>query len=84
MPKFKKRPDLIEAVKWTGENFDEVSKFAGSMALLDGEGNLHLVEPGSRNGVRQVSENFYLYYDDNGPIKVEDAYFFERVYEEVK
>jgi hypothetical protein len=28
MPKFRKKPVVIEAVKWTGDNWDEIEKFS--------------------------------------------------------
>lgn len=30
MPKFRKKPVVIEAVRWTGENLSEVVKFMGA------------------------------------------------------
>lgn len=32
--KFRKKPVVIEAIKWTGENFDAVKKFAGDNVKL--------------------------------------------------
>ena len=29
MPKFRKKPVVIEAVQWTGKNLDEVNRFIG-------------------------------------------------------
>ena len=34
MPKFRKKPVVIEAVQWTGENFEEISEFLGKARRL--------------------------------------------------
>ena len=33
--KFRKKPVVIEAIKWTGDNFDAVKKFAGDNVKLE-------------------------------------------------
>ena len=30
MPKFKKKPVIVEAIQWNGDNLDEVDKFIGN------------------------------------------------------
>ena len=35
--KYKKKPVTIEAIKWTGDNFDDVKKFAGKNVKMDGD-----------------------------------------------
>ncbi|MBA7659490.1 hypothetical protein ES703_67471 [subsurface metagenome] len=31
--RFRKKPVVVEAIEWTGDNFDEVKKFVGDCAL---------------------------------------------------
>lgn len=38
MPKYRKKPVVVEAVQWTGENFDEVISFAATAVWFDGLG----------------------------------------------
>ena len=40
--KFRKKPVVIDAIKWTGDNFDAVKKFAGDNVKLD-DGELVVV-----------------------------------------
>jgi hypothetical protein len=34
--RYRKRPVVVEAVQWTGDNLAEVGRFAGEHALFDG------------------------------------------------
>lgn len=36
MAKYRKKPVVIEAVQWTGENWDEITSFIGPQAAWDG------------------------------------------------
>ena len=38
---YKKKPVSVAVLAWTGENFDEVKKFAGDMAFME-DGNLFI------------------------------------------
>lgn len=38
MPKFRKKPVVIEALQWTGENAAEVTAFRGGACLFDADG----------------------------------------------
>lgn len=40
--KFRKKPVVIEAVQWTGENGSEVQEFAGASSSLTPDGNLFI------------------------------------------
>ena len=35
MPKFRKKPVIVEAVQWTGENLDEIEAFAPDCAFYN-------------------------------------------------
>lgn len=34
MPTFRKKPNEIQAVRWTGDNFDEIAAFAGNERVM--------------------------------------------------
>lgn len=38
---YKKKPVSVAVLAWTGENFDEIKKFAGDMAFME-DGNLFI------------------------------------------
>lgn len=38
MPKFRKKPVVIEAIQWTGANPSEVTAFRGGACLYDADG----------------------------------------------
>ena len=80
MAKFRKKPVVIEAVQWTGKNFDEISKFTGDwhghkLAHEDAEeaahksGNMFI---STLEGVMTASKNDWIIKGVNGefyPIK---------------
>lgn len=82
MPKYRKKPVVIEAVQYDGENAAEIGHFAGLNASIMGrqkaltihtlEGNMH-VSPGDYV-IRGVSNEFY-------PCKPD---IFAQTYEEVE
>lgn len=54
--KFRKKPVAIEAIKWTGENFDAVKKFAGeNVKLEDDELVVVTLEDGNDNKAKHVA-----------------------------
>lgn len=67
MPKFRKKPVVIEAIQFTGDNFDEIRNFCSTARLsnfndrnliiptLEGE---HLASPGDWI-IRGVANEFY-------------------------
>lgn len=54
--KYKKKPVTIEAIKWTGDNFDAIKKFAGKDVELDGdELIIKTLEDGSKGQAKHVA-----------------------------
>jgi hypothetical protein len=37
MPKFMKRPVMVEAIQWTGDNIDEIKAFGGDKVVIVSE-----------------------------------------------
>jgi hypothetical protein len=44
MPKFRKKPVVIEAVRWTGTNQDELARFMGVVGTCGGKVDIHTLE----------------------------------------
>jgi hypothetical protein len=65
MKRYRKRPVVVEAVQWTGDNFEEVLRFTGGIGVAD-ESGLYIslpdwtmyAEPGSYI-VKGVRGEFY-------------------------
>lgn len=36
MAKYRKKPVVVDAVQWTGDNWDEIKRFAGENVAIDG------------------------------------------------
>ena len=55
--KYKKKPVIIEAIQWTGNNYDEVKAFIGNNANQSGYNNLHIF---TLEGVMTASAGDYI------------------------
>jgi hypothetical protein len=81
--RFRKKPVVIEAVRWTGDNCDEIAEFGGKHVAVDRGGSVHIKTPsgvvlahvGDWIGHQVVNGN-----DDFWPIAPE---IFEATYEYV-
>lgn len=56
MPKYRKKPVVVEAVKWTGENRDEITSFTKGRA----QGNLSPLTISTLEGEMRVSVGDYI------------------------
>jgi len=84
------KPEVVQAVQWTGDNMDELSQFTtigDSTPLVfkyytpDGE-ELHLFK-NNYNDSTLVSEGYYVVKDTNGNFNVFSPEMFKRNYESV-
>ena len=82
MSLYRKKPAVIEAVRWTGDNFDELEKFAGKF-----------VERGQKNGELFVNTlegtihaklGDYIIMDIQGEFYPCDSEIFKKTYEIVE
>lgn len=80
MAKYRKKPVVIEAVQWNGENVQEVMDFANS-ALRINEG--YLLIP-TLEGIMQAAENDYIIKGVKGELYPCKPDIFERTYERVE
>ena len=78
--KYRKKPVVIEAVKFTGKNYEEVQKFAsGSLSLNNG----NVLSIKTLEGEMLVSKGDYVIKGINGEIYPCKPDIFEKTYEEV-
>ncbi|TFG46377.1 MAG: hypothetical protein E4H40_07410 [Candidatus Brocadiia bacterium] len=58
MARYRKKPVVIEAVQWTGENFDEIKKFCPNLAYHGTVGGL-IIET-LEGGMRARVDDFII------------------------
>lgn len=78
MKKYFKRPTMIEAVQWTGQNAAEVMKFTGGKARPSKD----FVKVFTPFGERIAKASDYILKDSRGNLSVCEPYEFIRTYEE--
>jgi hypothetical protein len=80
MTKYRKKPVVIEAIRWDGENMDEIKEFTPSDVWFDGAGGCYVV---TLEGTMQASIGDYIIrgvHDEFYPCKPD---IFEKTYEKV-
>lgn len=79
--KFRKKPVVIEAIQYTGDNTSEIKEFCGDMCLL---GHKPLtVAINTLEGVMTASKGDYVIKGVNGEFYPCKPDIFEKTYEEV-
>lgn len=82
MPKFKKKPIVIEAIQFTGNNFDEICRFAGlAVRIVGREQSLHI---NTLEGIMKASPGDYIIKGVNGEFYPCKPDIFEKTYELVE
>ena len=80
MPKFRKKPVVIEAIKWTGDNYEEIANFLGeARRLIPGNG----LEIYTLEGIMSASIGDYIIKGVQGEFYPCKPDIFELTYEEV-
>lgn len=79
MKKFRKKPIVIEAVQWNGENLDEIINFAGDNAVLI----VDILHIKTLEGGLTASEGDYIIKGIQGEFYPCKPDIFEATYEEV-
>lgn len=77
--KYKKKPVIIEAIQWNGENLFEIQRFMRSTVVNNG---LVLIIP-TLEGNKHASLNDYIIKGVNGEFYPCKPYIFAKTYEEV-
>jgi len=78
--KYRKKPVVIDAVKWDGHNYDEVSRFTGIMYYPIGAGGI-LID--TLEGKMTASIGDYIIKGVNGEFYPCKPDIFAKTYEEV-
>lgn len=81
--KYKKKPVVIEAVRWTGSNFSEIKKFMGDTVIAFNEQSLK-ISVKTLEGVITASPNDYIIKGVAGEFYPCKPKIFEETYEEVE
>jgi hypothetical protein len=81
--KYKKKPVVIEAVRWTGSNFSEIKKFMGDTVIAFNEQSLK-ISVKTLEGVITASPNDYIIKGIAGEFYPCKPKIFEETYEEVE
>lgn len=80
---YKKKPVVIEAVRWTGDNFDELEKFAGKFVSkgsnLVSDNNTLFVH--TLEGTMRAKSGDYIIMGIQGEFYPCDAEIFKKTYE---
>jgi hypothetical protein len=77
MTKYRKKPVVIEAIQWTGENVEEVSKFAGNNCSI----GLDHVWIDTLEGVMRTDKGDYIIKGIKGEFYPCKPDIFEATYE---
>ena len=80
MAKFRKKPVVIDAVQWTGDNYQEISNFAWPDCGLCG----HIPVINTLEGMMQVSDGDWIIRGVNGEFYPCKPDIFEKTYELVE
>ncbi len=80
--RYRKKPETIEAIRYTGDNEQDVAHFVGQLALPHyGNGSQLMIPIGGNTGVMIVNVGSWVTRDDKGVNCMDDAVFTTR-YEE--
>lgn len=83
--KFRKKPVVIEALQWTGENIEEIKDFAGGGAVIhkifEGTGPEYFLQIITLEGVMEASHGDFIIKGVNGEFYPCKPDIFEKTYE---
>jgi hypothetical protein len=79
MPKYKKKPVIIDAIQWTGNNVKEVQEFIGNNGYVKGD----YVDIGTLEGLMVASVKDYIIKGVKNEIYPCKPDIFEQTYEYV-
>ena len=82
MAKYRKKPVVVEAVNWTGQNWTEMSEFMGIFPFVVGEGEPCICID-VLDGRMYANIGEYIIKDVNGEFYPCNPKIFEKTYERV-
>lgn len=83
MAKFRKKPVVIEAIQFTGENQSQINKFTDSKSRVSGYNN-NKIEIETLEGVMTASINDFIIKGVNGEFYPCKPDIFEKTYEKAE
>lgn len=79
--KYQRRPEYVDAVQWTGKNYDEIKDFAeDNISRYNGCLFLHVSGIGGRIESNVVNETDYIIRNASGKYRSMDKMAFETLY----
>lgn len=82
--KYRKKPVVIEAIKWTGDNTKEIDDFTGSQFIEVTRGGITMLEIYTLEGVMKASIDDYIIKGVHGEFYPCKPAIFEETYEIVE
>ena len=86
--KYRKKPVVVEAIQYNGDNYDEIKKFVGASLSLDwfdvvGGIDLYIMQISTLEGKMQVNNGDYIIKGVEGEFYPCKPDIFEKTYEMV-
>ena len=80
--KYRRKPEYVEAIQWTGTNYNEIKEFAGDqVGNFNGCIFIHSSGIGGRIESMVVNETDYIVKGSNGTFRSMDKQAFTTLYE---
>ena len=73
------KTDKVEAIKWTGKNYDEVKEFLGNIQVIKGNNSLRILH----NGFSYVDGQEWIIRHKDGEVTTDHNSHFIRTFEKV-
>lgn len=77
---FRKKPVVVDALQWVYTNYDDIKKFAGDAAFLDGKGMLKIK---TKEGTMTANQGDWIIRGVEGEIYPCAPVIFDKTYEKV-
>jgi hypothetical protein len=84
MKHYRKKPIVVEVIQWTGENYNEIRKFAKDTCIHRCNNKRELVRITTLEGLMEVKIGDYIIKGVNGEFYPCKENIFLKTYEEVK
>lgn len=83
MAKYMRKPQVVEAIQWNGDNIDVIKDFVGKenvivYHLIDNYDNIYVMDA---NNIMHVYIHDYIVKHKNGVVKVMNHFDFEKDYQ---
>lgn len=82
MSKYRKKPVIIEAVQWTGENAKEIIGFCDAFAFFN-KGELFLKTPENKENLFEATKGDFIIKGISGEVYACKPDIFEKTYDKI-